>query len=148
VRAPSAPDRCFALPPPTHISRLQKSGGDCRWERPSSDGRCRLPTRLFSCIMLLLKDLTINAVPIISLSVEHIPVAHRCNGTVVYHVGTHVMSLPVERFVVLKMRFSIVQPDIYRFVIFEVFTAVAMKNGVLWDVTPCGSCKNRRFGGT
>jgi hypothetical protein len=27
---------------------------------------------------------------------------------------------------------------------FEVFTAVIMKNGVLWDVTPCGSCKNRR----
>jgi hypothetical protein len=25
---------------------------------------------------------------------------------------------------------------------FEVFTAVTMKNGVLWDVTPCGSCKN------
>jgi hypothetical protein len=22
------------------------------------------------------------------------------------------------------------------------------KNGVLWDVTPCGSCKNRRLGGT
>jgi hypothetical protein len=20
-----------------------------------------------------------------------------------------------------------------------------MKNGVFWDVTPCGSCKNRRF---
>jgi hypothetical protein len=31
---------------------------------------------------------------------------------------------------------------------FEVFTAVAMKDGVFWDVTPCGSCKNRRFGGT
>jgi hypothetical protein len=31
---------------------------------------------------------------------------------------------------------------------FEVFTAVTMKNGVFWDVTPCGSCKNRRFGGT
>jgi hypothetical protein len=31
---------------------------------------------------------------------------------------------------------------------FEVFTAVTMKNDVLWDVTPCGSCKNRRFGGT
>jgi hypothetical protein len=31
---------------------------------------------------------------------------------------------------------------------FEVFTAVAMINGVFWDVTPCGSCKNRRFGGT
>jgi hypothetical protein len=23
-----------------------------------------------------------------------------------------------------------------------------MKNGVFWEVTPCGSCKNRRFGGT
>jgi hypothetical protein len=23
---------------------------------------------------------------------------------------------------------------------FEVFTAVTMKNGVFWDVTPCGSC--------
>jgi hypothetical protein len=30
----------------------------------------------------------------------------------------------------------------------EVFTAVTMKNGVFWDVTPCGSCKNRHFGGT
>jgi hypothetical protein len=34
------------------------------------------------------------------------------------------------------------------YVRFEVFTAVTMKNGVFWDVTPCGSCKNRRFGGT
>jgi hypothetical protein len=25
--------------------------------------------------------------------------------------------------------------------------AVTMKNVVLWDVTPCGSCKNRNFGG-
>jgi hypothetical protein len=23
-----------------------------------------------------------------------------------------------------------------------------MKNGVFWDVMPCGSCKNRHFGGT
>jgi hypothetical protein len=34
------------------------------------------------------------------------------------------------------------------YVRFEVSTAVTMKNGVFWDVTPCGSCKNRRFGGT
>jgi hypothetical protein len=27
-------------------------------------------------------------------------------------------------------------------VTFVVFTAVTMKNGVFWDVTPCGSCKN------
>jgi hypothetical protein len=31
---------------------------------------------------------------------------------------------------------------------FEFFTAVTMKNGIFWDVTPCGSCKNRYFGGT
>jgi hypothetical protein len=37
---------------------------------------------------------------------------------------------------------------IFEYVIFKVFTAVAMKNGVFWDVAPCGSCKNRRFGGT
>jgi hypothetical protein len=24
---------------------------------------------------------------------------------------------------------------------------VTMKNVVFWDVTPCGSCKNRHFGG-
>jgi hypothetical protein len=37
---------------------------------------------------------------------------------------------------------------ISNFVRFEVFTAVTMKKDALWDVTPCGSCKNRRFGGT
>jgi hypothetical protein len=26
--------------------------------------------------------------------------------------------------------------------------SLVMKNGVFWDVTPYGSCKNRRFGGT
>jgi hypothetical protein len=31
---------------------------------------------------------------------------------------------------------------------FEAFTAVTMKNFVFWVVTPCDSCKNRRFGGT
>jgi hypothetical protein len=27
-------------------------------------------------------------------------------------------------------------------------TPLLMKNGVFWDVTKCGSCKNRHFGGT
>jgi hypothetical protein len=31
---------------------------------------------------------------------------------------------------------------------FEGFTAVATKNAVFWDVAPCRSCVNRRFGGT
>jgi hypothetical protein len=38
--------------------------------------------------------------------------------------------------------------NLFSLVRFEVFTAVTMKNGVFWDVTPRGSCKNRRFGGT
>jgi hypothetical protein len=29
----------------------------------------------------------------------------------------------------------------------EVFTALTMKNGDFWDVTPCGSCKNLSFRG-
>jgi hypothetical protein len=36
----------------------------------------------------------------------------------------------------------------YPIVRFEVYPAVTMKNRILWDVTPCGSCKNQRFGGT
>jgi hypothetical protein len=55
--------------------------------------------------------------------------------------------------------FLIYQSKVYRylmetagnyasFVRFEVFTAVTMQNSVFWDVTPCGSCKSRRFGGT
>jgi hypothetical protein len=38
--------------------------------------------------------------------------------------------------------------ELHDFLRFEVFTAVTMKNGVFWDVTPCGFCKNERFGGT
>jgi hypothetical protein len=34
----------------------------------------------------------------------------------------------------------------HRDVRFEVFTAVTMKNAVFWDVAPCTSCVNRRFG--
>jgi hypothetical protein len=40
------------------------------------------------------------------------------------------------------------RPNQDKFVRFEVFTAVTMKNGVFWDVTTCGSCKKWRFGGT
>jgi hypothetical protein len=41
-------------------------------------------------------------------------------------------------------KYAIMNPSQY--VRFEVFTAVTMKNDVFWDVTPCVSCKNRRFG--
>jgi hypothetical protein len=36
----------------------------------------------------------------------------------------------------------------YANVRFDAFTAMAVMNAVFWDVTPCGSCKERRFGGT
>jgi hypothetical protein len=36
----------------------------------------------------------------------------------------------------------------YCYARFEFFTVVTMKNAIFWEVTPCGSCKNRRFGGT
>jgi hypothetical protein len=42
---------------------------------------------------------------------------------------------------------AIISYEKTRFTRFGVYMAVTMKNAVLWDVTPCGSCKNRRFGG-
>jgi hypothetical protein len=30
----------------------------------------------------------------------------------------------------------------------EWWSSLLKKNGIFWDVTPCGSCKNQRFGGT
>jgi hypothetical protein len=39
-------------------------------------------------------------------------------------------------------------PMMQEYVRFEVITAVTMKDAVFWDVTQCGSCKNRGFGGT
>jgi hypothetical protein len=57
--------------------------------------------------------------------------------------------------VAVALAVSLVKPIHGMFVVydsrtvrFEVFTVVTMKNGVFWDVMPCGSCKNRRFGGT
>jgi hypothetical protein len=38
--------------------------------------------------------------------------------------------------------------NILNLIRFEVFMVVTMKNGVFWDVIKCGSCKNRRFGGS
>jgi hypothetical protein len=35
---------------------------------------------------------------------------------------------------------------ILTYVIFEVLTTMTMKNGVFWDVTPCGSCRTNVSG--
>jgi hypothetical protein len=51
-----------------------------------------------------------------------------------YHSGKICLALRVYLF-------AIAFPD--QLVRFDVFTAVTMKNGVFWDVTQCGSSKNR-----
>jgi hypothetical protein len=56
--------------------------------------------------------------------------------------GKHV-SIPAD-YMCRDMTCQIERGDV-RFV---VFMAMTMKDGVFWDVTPCGSCKNQRFGGT
>jgi hypothetical protein len=61
------------------------------------------------------------------------------------YVGT---TLAVTSKVLERVTRGNIPEDGILHVIFEVFTAVAMKNCVFWDVTRCGSCKNRRFGGT
>jgi hypothetical protein len=49
-----------------------------------------------------------------------------------HHHTRHYRILHNEEFVLSIVRF-------------EVFTAVTVKNGIFWDVTSCGSCKNRQF---
>jgi uncharacterized membrane protein len=43
---------------------------------------------------------------------------------------------------------SDVLPDYISWRMVRRLTSSKMKNGVFWDVTPCGSCKNGLFGGT
>jgi hypothetical protein len=38
--------------------------------------------------------------------------------------------------------------DFSNFILCICKNKTSLKNGVFWDVTLCGSCKNRRFGGT
>jgi hypothetical protein len=83
-----------------------------------------------------------------------------CLRTEVRHVGFEVFTAVTMKEVVfwdIKTQFiphrkyfaSLLQnPADYCYVRFEVYTAVTMKNAVFLDVTPCGSCKNQRFGGT
>jgi hypothetical protein len=47
-----------------------------------------------------------------------------------------------------NMKASLQIPDGSCYLRFDISTVVTMKNAVFWDVTPCGCCRNRRFGGT
>jgi hypothetical protein len=60
-------------------------------------------------------------------------------------VGSRVVLSSTELVLVMML---LVVADTFAPVRFEVFTAVTMKNAIFWNVTPCGSYKNRRFGRT
>jgi hypothetical protein len=47
-----------------------------------------------------------------------------------------------------RKHISATEPSREYYVRFEVFTTVTVKNAVFWNVTPCSSFKNRRFGGS
>jgi hypothetical protein len=74
---------------------------------------------------------------------------HRPASMIVQQVGTFQVN-PAEddrNTSFLWCGFSSI-PNLSNHVRFDLFTAVTKKNGVFWDLTPCGSCKNGRFGGT
>jgi hypothetical protein len=75
---------------------------------------------------------------------------HR-NNTTVRDVFAH--QNKKKNVVCILMKFHVgSKPKVVRQVLycvrFQAFTAVTMKNVVFCDVMPCGSCKNRSFGGT
>jgi hypothetical protein len=78
---------------------------------------------------------------------KHIVIDHTWRDSHLVAMLCNFMSLCMILFVALETQEVFEENYLYHYVRFEVFTAVTMKNGVFWDVTPCGSCKNRRFGG-
>jgi hypothetical protein len=64
------------------------------------------------------------------------------------NLGYTVDAKTKMQFSLYNIKFTTCHAGTSNYVRFEVFTAMTMKNAVFWDVTPCGSCKNRRFGGT
>jgi hypothetical protein len=60
----------------------------------------------------------------------------------VFWFGIDFQYLPLVRC------WQLTRTQVEDYVRFEVLTAMTRNNGVFWDVTPCGSWKNRRFRGT
>jgi hypothetical protein len=88
-------------------------------------------------------------VALVRTDVSEERIASIINATKIREVGT-ALAVICNLITLLEIFMRSVFPLLVtaNFVRFEVFTAVTMKNGVFWVVTPCGSCKNRRFGGT
>jgi hypothetical protein len=58
-----------------------------------------------------------------------------CNATVNF-------VIPFRDYCSPNPKLSIFRVIKCRFIKFEVFRAVTMKNAIFWDVTSCGCCKN------
>jgi hypothetical protein len=86
--------------------------------------------------------------------------AEKLGGEIKFVLGYLLSNKKTFRYVTEKIKYinkyiinnslsvAILQINSYIVLRFEVLTAVTMKNGVFWVITPCGSWKNRRFGGT
>jgi hypothetical protein len=68
-----------------------------------------------------------------------------CLSLVTYLFPSFTLSSPLFFFSVGVVP-SLFSYSFHRLAAFKV--DLTFKNAVFWDVTPCGSCKNRRFGGT
>jgi hypothetical protein len=88
-----------------------------------------------------------SAIPYMQTTHNYISCIQHVTVTIYYaHVTQCVMDKPIWEVGSLYAACEVITVRTTAW--FEVFTLMTMKNGVFWDVTPCGSCKNRRFGGT
>jgi hypothetical protein len=72
------------------------------------------------------------------------------SGNVCYHSGQNLLSSRLlSRIINIRICKNIILPVvIYGCETWSLTLREVVKNAVFWDLTPCGSCENRRFGGT
>jgi hypothetical protein len=63
-------------------------------------------------------------------------------------VSRDVLRLFLIRFMLWTANDGRLTIDMFLHVVLYFYATSDLKSGVFWDVAPCGSCKNRRFGGT
>jgi hypothetical protein len=85
-------------------------------------------------------------------SVTHLPLSSHLFRSVrvnsyYFHITIKCLAFKIHNMNVFLICICVLGQLIKFYVRFEVFTEVTMKNAVFWHVIPCGSCKNRSFGG-